>query len=60
MMQIQVTAQVERSRKGRRVRVRAVCDGRAVQCCAAWRMTIVGRVVTINAHDDGKHWRRIP
>lgn len=54
---IRVTARVERSRKGRRVRVRAD-DGRAVQCCTAWRASIVNAgPVSILAHDAGAHWR---
>jgi hypothetical protein len=53
---IHVTARVERSRKGRRVRVRAD-DGRAVQCSAAWRVTIGAERVAILAHDAGAHWR---
>lgn len=54
---IHVTARLERSRKGRRVRVRCVADGRAVQCGKGWRVGIGCEAVPILAHDAGAHWR---
>ena len=55
---IRVTARVEKDRKGRRVRVRALCDGRAVQCCTAWRARLVDAPpTTVQAVDAGTHWR---
>ena len=55
---IHVSAKLERSRKGPRVRVRCDADGRAVQCSTAWRASVVGRgPVPVLAHDAGKHWR---
>ncbi len=60
-VRLMVAARVERSRKGRRVRVRAVADGRAVQCCNAWRARVAagGEPVAILARDAGAHWRMV-
>ena len=53
---ISVSAKVERSNKGKRVRVRAE-DGRAVRCCNAWRSTLLGAgLVRVLALDMGTHW----
>lgn len=57
---IRVSARLERSNKGRRVRVRCVEDGRAVQCCTAWRARLGDSVATIRARDAGAHWRMVP
>lgn len=60
-VELRVIARVEKSRKGRRVRVRALCDGRAVQCCTAWRARMADAPpATIRAVDMGAHWRMVP
>ncbi len=60
VVELRVIARAENSRKGRRVRVRALCDGRAVQCCTAWRARMVDSPpVTVRAVDMGAHWRMV-
>lgn len=60
VVELRVVARVEKGRKGRRVRVRALCDGRAVWCCTAWRARqLDAPPVTIQAVDAGTHWRMV-
>lgn len=52
-----VTVAEERSKKGRRLRVRGP-DGRAVRCCKAWRATTAGHAVIL-ARDVGTYWQAV-
>ncbi len=56
---ITVSARIERSKKGKRVRVRCVDDGRYVQCCKGWRVGVVGTRARIQAVDAGPNWRMV-